>query len=480
MLVFLNLLPPWISIPHVKCLSSTWPVNNAGGVNRAVWSGSLKRFANAFWGVFLFPRWRVFLPRTLSDICMSPCWLSQQFTSVLQIWATGFVSSSASPLPPALKGERARSGVPSVTIVTAKPNENKVEKALEWPPGSQCLTPGVGMKNTGFSLPWEASNTSLHQNCWTDWTLRLSQEINSYFPVTASFLLKVENKPKTPRAACLAFAAGCQGPECSRCLAPGIPRHHIPTPGCSSCACWMPPSGHGPSARSPHWPPSCSLAWSPLFIHLLGNLSIYASSPLLKGKNLSWTKILYGQYAWGAGQPLSHRAGLYQERCWNFLQGTGRPLLDCYQITGRQTSKPGSKGGGAPWKQWWSLGAQEVFSRGWCLDGVSWVQREDGKVPGVEALWLQNDKVQQALGAPGLNIRRSWESIRDRRIMLHSCCSCPPLAVHLWPWLGTEWWAWRVLVWSGHLVTSSVAFRSQTASEWWFTETTSCWSPASA
>lgn len=151
-----------------------------------------------FGGVFLFPRWRVFLPRTLSDICMSPFWLSQQFTSVLQILTTGIVSSSASLLPPILKGERVPSGIPSVTIVVAKPNENKVEKALEWPPGSQCLTPGVGMKNTGFSIPWEASNTSLHQNCWTDWTLRLSQEINSYFPVTASFLLKVENKPKNP------------------------------------------------------------------------------------------------------------------------------------------------------------------------------------------------------------------------------------------------------------------------------------------
>lgn len=96
---------------------------------------------------------------------MSLCWLSQQFTSVLQILTTGIVSSSASLLPPILKGERVPSGIPSVSIVAAKPNENKVEKALEWPPGSQCLTPGVGMKNTGFSIPWEASNTSLHQNC---------------------------------------------------------------------------------------------------------------------------------------------------------------------------------------------------------------------------------------------------------------------------------------------------------------------------
>lgn len=159
---------------------------------------------------------------------MSPCWLSQQFTSVLQIVATGIVSSSASLLPPILKGERVRSGIPSITIVVAKPNENKVEKALEWPPGSQCLTPGFGRKNTGFSIPWEASNTSLHQNCWTDWTLRLSQETNSYFPVTASFLLKVGNKPKIPKAVCLAFAVGCQGPECTHCQAPGIPIHPIP------------------------------------------------------------------------------------------------------------------------------------------------------------------------------------------------------------------------------------------------------------
>lgn len=55
------------------------------------------------------------------------------------------------------------------------------------------------------------------------------------------------------------------------------------------------------------------------------------------------------------------------------------------------------------------------------------------------------------------------ENIRDRR-MLHLCCSCPPLAVHLWSWLGTEWWARRVLVWSdrGYPVTSLVAFRNKT------------------
>lgn len=123
-----------------------------------------------------------------------------------------------------------------------------------------------------------------------------------------------------------------------------------------------------------------------------------------------------------------------------------------------------TKRGGAPWKQRWSLGPQEVFSKGWCLDGVSWVQREDGKMPRGQALWLLNDKVQQALEAPELNIRRGWENIRDRRILLHLCCSCPPLAVHLWPWLGTEWWARKVLIWSdcGHLVTSLVAFRSKT------------------
>lgn len=69
------------------------------------------------------------------------------------------------PIALIFKREQARSRISSVTIVIAKPNENKVEKALEWPPGSQCLTPGVGMRNADFSTPWEASNTSLHQNC---------------------------------------------------------------------------------------------------------------------------------------------------------------------------------------------------------------------------------------------------------------------------------------------------------------------------
>lgn len=55
------------------------------------------------------------------------------------------------------------------------------------------------MRNADFSTPWEASNTSLHQNCWTDWTLRSSQKINSYFPATASFLLELENEPKIPK-----------------------------------------------------------------------------------------------------------------------------------------------------------------------------------------------------------------------------------------------------------------------------------------
>jgi len=55
-------------------------------------------------------------------------------------------------LPPIFKRERARSRISRVTIVIAKPNENEVEKALEWPPGSQCLTPGVGMRNADFFL----------------------------------------------------------------------------------------------------------------------------------------------------------------------------------------------------------------------------------------------------------------------------------------------------------------------------------------
>lgn len=132
---------------------------------------------------------------------MSLCWLSQQFTSVLQILATWIIASSAFLLPLIFKRERARSRVSSLTIVIAKPNESKVEKALEWPPGSQCLTPGVGMRNVDFSAPWEASNTSLHQKqgCRTDWTLRSSQKTNSYFPATTSFLLELETEPKIPK-----------------------------------------------------------------------------------------------------------------------------------------------------------------------------------------------------------------------------------------------------------------------------------------
>lgn len=152
-----------------------------------------------FGGSFCFSDEEFFLPTKLEVFCTSLCWLSQQFTSVLQILATWIISSSAFLLPLIFKREQARSRISSVTIVIAKPNENKVEKALVWPPGSQCLTPGVGMRNADFSTAWEASNTSLHQNCWTDRTLRSSQKINSYFPATASFLLKLENEPKTPK-----------------------------------------------------------------------------------------------------------------------------------------------------------------------------------------------------------------------------------------------------------------------------------------
>lgn len=228
---------------------------------------------------------------------MSPCWLSQQFTSVLQILATGIVSSSAFLLPPVLKGERVRSGIPSFTIVVAKPNENKVEKALEWPPGSQCLTPGVGMKSTGFSTPWEASKTSLHQNCWTDWTLRSSQEINSYFPVTASFLLKVENEPKPPK----------------QCVWPVL----LAARALSAPAAWLlgSPRTPFPSLAAPHVPAGCPhLVMDPMLGHLThhqaapwhGHLppslgqSIHPSSPLLKGKSLFQTRVLYCQCAWPA------------------------------------------------------------------------------------------------------------------------------------------------------------------------------------
>lgn len=55
------------------------------------------------------------------------------------------------------------------------------------------------MRNADFSIPWEASNASLHQNCWRDWTLRLSQKIYSYFPATTSFLLELETEPKIPK-----------------------------------------------------------------------------------------------------------------------------------------------------------------------------------------------------------------------------------------------------------------------------------------
>lgn len=128
-------------------------------------------------------------------------------------------------------------------------------------------------------------------------------------------------------------------------------------------------------------------------LHLLGNPSIHPSSPLLKGKNLFWTEILYCQYAWGSGQPLSHRDGLYKGKCWNFVQGTGWPLLDCCWIIGRKTSKCEDERRCCSMEAAVELRSSGSFFQRVVLDGVSRVQREDGKVPGGEALWLLNDKV---------------------------------------------------------------------------------------
>lgn len=113
---------------------------------------------------------------------------------------------------------------------------------FSWKPG---LGEGKKKKKAAFSTLWEASNTGLHQEygCWMEWTLRLSQKSNSYFPVTSSFLLGLENEPKTLRS----MSCFC----CWLPASPGCPCVSIVVPicGCSTSDGQTSLFGHNPLCR---------------------------------------------------------------------------------------------------------------------------------------------------------------------------------------------------------------------------------------